>query len=391
MRLWSKARFTSSGSGPCARSRSYRATFFVSNATAAAQASFTLAYAGASPAGCAGTSRPRDRQQVLEQGRVPPLRDDHVREGAHVTVVLQDAGVHRLAPQLVPERLPRWPPSQRGRVGGLLGGRLGASPVRRGPGANASTERTVRSDAAGKIFVERGHGGPLPTTEGASRAPGRARDRPTPSRGRPAGSMGRSRRGRPGTAGSTTPSTTLDQLVEARRLRPERSTASHRLDRRAVGTERELEGGRRRGGVRAGVERPRDALDVPRGREAAREEPRRGLRRRERPQAGRPARASGRRARRAARSPARRSRRRRARASRARARRAPPGRSTIRSSERSRAPRAWRFHRRAVVDLPAPDWPQKSSVRPFHTTPQPCTSTAPSRARRCWKSSSSSG
>src|SRR6185503_19709474 len=71
--------------------------------------------------------------------------------------------------------------------------------------------------------------------------------------------------------------------------------------------------------------------------------------------------------------------------------RPPWRRMTMRSSLSTRVPRWCLRHSLAVVVLPAPEWPQKSSPWPSATRPQPWTTIAPRCAKWCANRSSSSG
>jgi hypothetical protein len=64
---------------------------------------------------------------------------------------------------------------------------------------------------------------------------------------------------------------------------------------------------------------------------------------------------------------------------------------TMRSSESTSVRGSRRDHSRAVVLLPAPEWPGNSTAAPSTTRPQPCTTSRPACARWCWKRRSSRG
>ncbi len=117
-------------------------------------------------------------QQLLEKGRMPPLRANDVRERAHVAVVLQDPAVHGLATELVLEGLldprpqaaaqRRGPLCPSGRRRGVA--RVGGRRLRRPLAAGASTSRPA--SAAGSVFVRVIFTECLPVATRASRRPG---------------------------------------------------------------------------------------------------------------------------------------------------------------------------------------------------------------------------
>jgi hypothetical protein len=152
-----------------------------------------------------GHGEPTRLQQVVEEGRVPALRANHVRERAHVAVVLQHPGVDRFAPQLVTEGL-----FDRGLHGVAEGGglldrarrRRGEARVRRG--RLGTTARRCEDEGGGERWNRQdlrrtGHRQPPPrrdSTLRASRGPSSTRRKSRScweieERGRPAGPPGR--------------------------------------------------------------------------------------------------------------------------------------------------------------------------------------------------------